>query len=631
MYAEEGDGAIHIETDKKSGARTLVTIVDISTLYKEKRAKSVSLAKTFSTLTHENLVAVYKLYISKKMLYFEMEAPENIGNWKSFCKRKFSTVDILTIFRQICEALEHLHKNGIIHRDVHPTRIHFVNGAAKFNHIGMPYNYKKLLKKENFSGHINYSAPELILEDINFDEKVDVWSLGCCIYYFYTKNDPFEGKTPATIKRNILNESIMKGKSGIDPIIRDLLDSCLVVSPEERPNASKLLRIMDDLEYDYYGEIVSKDISSATQDKNCKHSSLGSPQATYKSYTNNYLPPASAKIKKNNDTLQGKDSQSSPTQSESKKTEENTKSESNVCEKIGDKITNVSNPKELIGTAEPTDGTTGSTSASRIQKELTNLSKDLKLRENYNIFNENAPTDNSWFDKKYLIEETGELPENIYEKNQILKRSAKVQAILEEKVHDFSDMHKPLESPKHTESEVVAAFGEETGKIPKIDDLRTLDQYHYVESNGAMFMGEAIKHGVGILFDTDVETMQTLTYKGEFKYDKRDGLGHQSYKDGSNYNGNWHQDKPHGSGTLTLSDGSTYQCEFKNGICELGKISVKAEGSNLTVLNQGVTSGNSAYLQNSNNNHQVPDISSPQNVHSWDNNSMKKGNNCSDE
>jgi len=36
----------------------------------------------------------------------------------------------------------------------------------------------KLLKKENFSGHINYSAPELILEQMNFSDKVDIWSLG---------------------------------------------------------------------------------------------------------------------------------------------------------------------------------------------------------------------------------------------------------------------------------------------------------------------------------------------------------------------------------------------------------------------------------------------------------------------
>jgi hypothetical protein len=35
---------------------------------------------------------------------------------------------------------------------------------VKFNSIGMPFNFKKLLKRDNFSGHVNYSAPELILE-----------------------------------------------------------------------------------------------------------------------------------------------------------------------------------------------------------------------------------------------------------------------------------------------------------------------------------------------------------------------------------------------------------------------------------------------------------------------------------
>jgi len=97
----------------------------------------------------------------------------------------------------------------------------------------------------------------MILENKEFDGKVDIWSLGCCLYYLYTKNDPFEGKSPAIIKNNILNESIMKHNNKIDAIIRDLLSITLRVNVDERPDAAELMEHLNDLEIKYYGEIVS--------------------------------------------------------------------------------------------------------------------------------------------------------------------------------------------------------------------------------------------------------------------------------------------------------------------------------------------------------------------------------------
>lgn len=98
-----------------------------------------------------------------------------------------------------------MHDHGIIFRDVHPTRIHLSNGKIKLNLIGMPYNFKKLLKNLNFSGHVNYSAPE-ILENgpsNHLSAKADVWSLGCSFYYVATKRDPFNGADHNETKRNI--------------------------------------------------------------------------------------------------------------------------------------------------------------------------------------------------------------------------------------------------------------------------------------------------------------------------------------------------------------------------------------------------------------------------------------------
>lgn len=119
----------------------------------------------------------------------------------------------MTVFRQLCCAIAHLHANGIVHRDVHPTRIHYRNGLVKFNLIGLPYNFKKLLKCTSFSGHVNYSAPEIIYAEQSLDEdggessfteKADTWALGCCLYYLVTKMDPFEASSIKETKMNIM-------------------------------------------------------------------------------------------------------------------------------------------------------------------------------------------------------------------------------------------------------------------------------------------------------------------------------------------------------------------------------------------------------------------------------------------
>ena len=61
------------------------------------------------------------------------------------------------------------------------------------------------MKNESFSGHLNYSAPEILESGVEnyLSSKVDIWSLGCCLYYLATKKDPFDGANPGEIKQNI--------------------------------------------------------------------------------------------------------------------------------------------------------------------------------------------------------------------------------------------------------------------------------------------------------------------------------------------------------------------------------------------------------------------------------------------
>ena len=244
LYYENGDGEISIysslyKNDQQSNdhSRMMVIAIDIQTLYKEKRGKAISLIEKISTIRNDNLMLIYNWwYIEDQVIFVECEAPiyetlqesevqnkpkkkqsnEPVTTWRNYCKKKFSEEEIFDVVKRISDSIKALHDKDIIHRDIHPSRIQYFanqghNGVymparhVKFNPIGMPFNFKKLLKRDNFSGHVNYSAPELIQEKDYFSNKVDVWSFGCCIYYFYTKKDPFEGKQTHETKKNILN------------------------------------------------------------------------------------------------------------------------------------------------------------------------------------------------------------------------------------------------------------------------------------------------------------------------------------------------------------------------------------------------------------------------------------------
>jgi serine/threonine protein kinase len=168
LYREPKDGMISLR--KNNGSEVvidknqvmeegipeieLVTLIDLSTLWEVNHPNLLNITRNLRYLDNSEMQGGF--------LQFSSEAPDHISSWKSFCKRPFDLHQTISIFRQLCDGVSHIHDQGMIFRDVHPTRIHLKTGVIKLNLVGMPYNFKKLLKNESFSGHLNYSAPEIL-------------------------------------------------------------------------------------------------------------------------------------------------------------------------------------------------------------------------------------------------------------------------------------------------------------------------------------------------------------------------------------------------------------------------------------------------------------------------------------
>jgi fused len=153
--------------------------------------------------------------------------------------------EVQKIAKQLIQALNYLHSNRIIHRDMKPQNILIgQNGAVKLADFGfarsMSYNTIVLT---SIKGTPLYMAPELVQERA-YDNRVDLWSLGCILYELYYGKPPFYTNNLFALIKKIVCEPVKFDNKADDPIspeFKNFLSGLLTKSASSRLNWPDLL------------------------------------------------------------------------------------------------------------------------------------------------------------------------------------------------------------------------------------------------------------------------------------------------------------------------------------------------------------------------------------------------------
>jgi serine/threonine protein kinase len=150
-------------------------------------------------LRHPNLIAVHQAGCAAGCPYLVMELVEG-DNLDGLVGRygPLPVAEACEIIRQAALGLQHLHENGLVHRDVKPSNLMLTfAGVVKLLDLGLARDLCELGKGERitwqgqFLGTLDYVAPEQCADPHAVDIRADIYGLGCTLYELLAGKAPF--------------------------------------------------------------------------------------------------------------------------------------------------------------------------------------------------------------------------------------------------------------------------------------------------------------------------------------------------------------------------------------------------------------------------------------------------------
>ncbi|KAJ0815469.1 putative protein kinase IRE1 family [Helianthus annuus] len=219
-----------------------------------------------ATDQHENIVRWYDTTRDRDFIYISLEPCDcslydlilnQMGYLESFRLMKpngYPSSILLILMREICAGLVHLHELQIIHRDLKPHNVLIVRGKpprVKLADMGISKflvgDASSLGSHATASGTSGWRPREQmgkgkqILEEQHQTPAMDMFSLGCVLFFCVTSGKHPFGDEPDKRDRNVIKNKVNLSLVEHIPEAWDLCSRLLNCEPKLRPKASEVL------------------------------------------------------------------------------------------------------------------------------------------------------------------------------------------------------------------------------------------------------------------------------------------------------------------------------------------------------------------------------------------------------
>lgn len=238
-------GKVYLVASRIGGGQYAMKVIDLRTSPQDEKDLAVKEAQLLKRLDHPHVLSYTDSFEKDGALCIVTGYCAN-GDLSVFLEKrnckKLEEDRLLEWFRQIASALEYLHGQKIIHRDVKTPNIFLTDDwQTRLGDLGLA----KVLERPNakavtFCGSPYYMSPE-IFSCKPYDEKSDIWALAVIVYEMATLERPFDAMLMHQLVFKIVHGGLPAKPSDYNPELNKILSDMMQKDPTKRPSAADII------------------------------------------------------------------------------------------------------------------------------------------------------------------------------------------------------------------------------------------------------------------------------------------------------------------------------------------------------------------------------------------------------
>ena len=255
LLGEGGMGQVWQATDTQLNRQVALKILpDAFAADPDRLARFTREAQILASLNHPNIAAIYGIEEAEGTRALVLELVEGPTLADRIAKGPIPLDEALPIAKQIAEALEAAHEQGVIHRDLKPANVKVkADGTVKVLDFGLAKAFQPDAGDPNMSmsptisltaaatqmgmviGTAAYMSPEQAKGKV-VDKRADVWAFGAVLYEMLTGTRPFVGDDVSKTLAHVIaiDPDWSALPKNVPPVLGTFLRGCLEKDPRER-------------------------------------------------------------------------------------------------------------------------------------------------------------------------------------------------------------------------------------------------------------------------------------------------------------------------------------------------------------------------------------------------------------